>query len=59
MKQAQVLIEKIKMLENGCKKSNSSSLKKDYSKAIKRYKRELREYCFYKNLNYNELTKGL
>lgn len=55
MKQAMVVINEIKRLYAACIKSESNYLKTDYSKQIKKLKKDLKEYCGYKNLNYDKL----
>ncbi len=59
MKQALKVIDEIKADYKAIEQSKSKYLINDKQKHIKRLKRELREYCGYKNLNYNELIKGL
>lgn len=50
-----VVINQIKGLYDSCIKSNSPYLKNDYEKKIRSLKRDLKEYCFYKNINYKSL----
>ena len=57
MKQALKVIEEIKADYKAINNSKSKFLINDKMKHIKRLKRELREYCGYKNLNYKELIK--
>lgn len=57
MKQALIVINEIKRLYAAINKSKSKYLKNDYYKNIKRLKADLKEYCGYKNFNYNELVK--
>ncbi len=59
MKQAQELANKIKAMERICSNSNNLYLKRDLRKRINRDKKELKEYCSFKNINYyNLLAKG-
>ena len=57
MKQALKLINEIKADYKAINNSKSKYLINDKLKHIKRLKRELREYCSYENINYNELIK--
>lgn len=57
MKQALIVIDEIKRYYSSCLNSNSSYLKRDYEKKIKSLKRDLKEYCFYKNYNYKKICK--
>ena len=57
MKQALKVIEEIKADYKAINNSKSKYLINDKMKHVKRLKRELIEYCGYKNLNYNELVK--
>ena len=54
MKQALIYLDEIKRMQQAIKKTKSYKLKNDYSKAIKRKKAELKEYCKYKNINLKE-----
>ena len=57
MKQALKLIDEIKADYKAINNSKSKYLIRDKIKHIKRLKHELREYCGYENINYNELIK--
>lgn len=57
MKQALIVVNKIKDLEIAINKTTSIYLKQDYRKQINRLKKDLKDYCFYKNYNYNDLLK--
>lgn len=57
MKQALIVVNKIKDLEKVINNTNSIYLKQDYRKQINRLKKDLKDYCFYKNYNYNDLLK--
>lgn len=54
MKQALIHLEEINRLKDAISRTKSQKLRNDYSKAIKRKKAELREYCKYKNINLKE-----
>lgn len=57
MKQALKVINEIKADYKAINNSKSKYLIRDKMKRIKRLKHELREYCGYENINYNELIK--
>lgn len=57
MKQALIVVKKIKDLEKVINNTNSIYLKQDYRKQINRLKKDLKDYCFFKNYNYNDLLK--
>ena len=57
MKQAMIVVNKIKNLELAITKTTSNHLKQDYRKNINRLKKDLKDYCFYKNYNYCDLLK--
>lgn len=59
MKQALIVVDEIKQLQAAINKSKSTKLKTDYNKAIKRKKTELKEYCFYKGLNYQNIINQI
>ena len=52
-----VVINQIKGLYDSCIKSKSPYLKNDYEKKIRSLKRDLKEYCFYKKINYKQLCE--
>lgn len=57
MKQAMVVIKEIRRLYYGCMVTQSPYLKNDYKKKIRALKRDLKEYCGYKNFNYKQLCE--
>ena len=57
MKQALIVVNKIKDLETAINKTTSIYLKQDYRKAINRLKKDLKDYCYFKNYNYSDLLK--
>lgn len=57
MKQAIAVIKEIRRLYHGCAVTQSPYLKNDYTKKIKSLKRDLKEYCGYKNFNYKQLCE--
>lgn len=58
MKQARKLLEKIDRKKQALLKTDSEHLKKDYSKSIKSDLKELKDYCKFKGLDFEELTRG-
>lgn len=52
-------INDIKRMKDALLRTSSSKLKNDYTKAIKRKTREVKEYCGYKNIDYNSLLKEI
>ena len=48
-------LEEIKRLEEAIQRSKSKHLKTDYSKRIARLKKELKEYCYYRGLNFRAI----
>lgn len=58
MKQAQKVVAEIERLKSAIEKTRSAHLKNDYSKGIRNLTAELKEYCGYKKLNFNEVMKG-
>lgn len=59
MKQVQKEIEEINRLYDLSRKTESSLLRRDSKKAIVRKIQDLKEYCSYRNLNFEELSKSL
>ena len=57
MKQAIIHYEEIKRLQEAVRKTKSEKLRRDYIKAIKRKKDELKEYCGSKGLNLETVVK--
>lgn len=57
MKQAIKVIEEIKRMQHAMLVTNSQYMRNDYMKKICKNKKELKEYCFYKNINYIQLTE--
>lgn len=58
MKQALKVVDEIERLKRATEKTKSTHLKNDYSKAIRRLTAELKEYCGYKKLDFNEVMRG-
>ena len=58
MKQALKVVAEIERLKGAIEKTKSAHLKNDYSKGIRNLTAELKEYCGYKKLNFNEIIKG-
>lgn len=58
MKQALKVVKEIERLKGAIYKTNSEYLIKDYSKQAVKLIKELKEYCRYKKLNYNEVMRG-
>lgn len=48
----------IKRLKQAITRTKSKYLIKDYTKAIKRLERDLKEYCMYTGANYKEIING-
>lgn len=59
MQAAKKLIEEIKRQIDACSRTQSDYLKRDYNKSIKRMKKDLREYCFYRGFNYKKIIGEL
>lgn len=57
MKQALVVVKEIKRLYEACECTNSKYLRNDYCKKLKVLKRDLKEYCSYKKINYERLCE--
>ena len=57
MKQALIVVNKIKKLETIINNTSSNYLKADYRKQINSLKKDLKDYCFFKHFNYNDLLK--
>jgi hypothetical protein len=58
MKQAVKVVKEIERLKGAIQKTNSEKLINDYSKALKRQIKELKTYCRYKGLNFNDVMRG-
>ena len=58
MKQALKVVEEINRMKAAKEKTKSAKLKNDYSKGIRNLTAELKEYCGYKKLNFNEVMRG-
>ena len=58
MKQALKVVQEIERLKAAKEKTKSAKLKNDYSKGIRNLTAELKEYCYYKNLNFERVMKG-
>lgn len=59
MKQVKKEIDEINRLYELTCNTNSPHLSRDIKKAIRNKIRDLKEYCGYRNLNFNEISKGL
>ena len=59
MKQALKVAAEIDRLKRAKEKTKSAKLKNDYSKGIRKLTAELKEYCGYKKLNFNDVMKGV
>lgn len=57
MKQALKVVAEIERLKGAIEKTKSARLKNDYSKGIRNLTAELKEYCGYKKLNFNEVMR--
>lgn len=57
MKQALAVIQEIQRYYSAIGRTQSTYLKRDYLKKIGSLKRDLKEYCGYKNLNYSQLCE--
>lgn len=55
MKAAMRQVDEIDRVQEAIRKTKSPHLKKDYSKYLIELKRDLREYCGYKGLDYNKI----
>lgn len=58
MEQALKVVCEINRMRGAIEKTKSAKLKNDYSKGIRKLTAELKEYCYYKKLNFNEIMKG-
>ena len=58
MKQALKVVAEIERLKGAIYKTNSEHLIRDYSKQTVKLIKELKEYCRYKKLNYNDVMRG-
>lgn len=58
MKQALVVVKEIQRLYAACEKTKSQYLRNDYCKQLKVLKRDLKEYCGYKNIDYNKMCEA-
>lgn len=50
-------LEEIKRVEKALENSKSIKFKKDQGKYLKRLKKELKEYCYCRGYNYQEILK--
>lgn len=57
MKQALIVVAEISRLKRATEKTKSAHLKNDYSKAIRKQTAELKEYCGYRKLNFDEVMQ--
>lgn len=55
MKQATKTLNEIRELNAAIHKSKSPKLKRDYSKAMRRKIKDLKEYCMYRGISLEEL----
>ena len=51
-------LDDIRRYESIVRESDNPYIVRDYSKAIRRLKRELRMYCNYRGIDYNKLLKN-
>ena len=58
MKQALNVVKEIERLKWAIYKTNSEYLIRDYSKQTVKLIKELKEYCRYRKLDYNEVMRG-
>ena len=58
MKAAMRQVAEINRLKEAKSKTTSKYLISDYTKGIKRLEDELKEYCFYRGLSYEEIIKS-
>lgn len=58
MKQALKVVKEIERLKWAIYKTNSEYLIRDYSKQTVKLIKELKEYCRYRKLDYNEVMRG-
>lgn len=58
MKQALKVATEINRLKRAIEKTKSPHLKKDYGKAVRKLTAELKEYCGYRKLNFDEVMRG-
>jgi phage host-nuclease inhibitor protein Gam len=58
IKQAKDIKREIRELEAAIKKTDSPHLKRDYRKKINSLKEDLKDYCYFKNISYQEVMKS-
>lgn len=58
MKAVKQHLDSIKEFQKIIDRSDNPYIINDYSKAIRRLKRELRTYCKYKGFDYNKILKN-
>lgn len=58
MKQALKVAAEIERLKGAIERTKSEKLKRDYSKGIRNLTAELKEYCGYRKIDFNELIRG-
>ena len=56
MKQIEKEIAEINRMRTAIKNTSSRYLIRDYNKAITQKIKDLKEYCYYRNINFNELN---
>ena len=55
MKQIEKEIAEINRMRTAIKNTSSRCLIRDYNKSIAQKIKDLKEYCYYRNINFNEL----
>lgn len=55
MKQIEKEITEINRMRTAIKNTSSKYLIRDYNKSIAQKIKDLKEYCYYRNINFNEL----
>ena len=58
MKAAMRQVEEIDRLKEAIRKTKSNYLKNDYAKNMRTLKRELKEYCRYRGIDYQRVLMG-
>ena len=57
MKQALIFLKEINRKKDAIKNTKSKYLIEDYTKSIEEDEKELKEYCLYKGIDYEELKQ--
>lgn len=55
MKAAMRQVAEINRVSEAIKNTQSPYLKRDYEKNLRRLKKELREYCYYRGFNFKQI----